>query len=386
MEDEKREAAEQAYNLVDEHFAIIEDYRRSASTSHILSHIIFITLCASISGANNLKEVAEYAKDMEDWFFSILGLQKGVPSYGTFWLIFKHLDPEPLSACFVSWVQSIAKQCTGGSIAIDGKAQRGTAEPDHPNSFAHIVSAWAAEACLTLGQLKVDGKSNEITAIPKLLELIDIKGAVVTIDAMGTQKGIAKTLVDKGADYILALKGNQSNLQAEVVNFATQALENREAGVDFNMFEQSNEGHGRIEHRRIYATDEIDFLEDLKKDWKGLNSIVWIESERTVNGKTTREVRHYISTLPPHPEELGIHIRSHWGIENKVHWLLDMAFREDEQKARAGHIPENMSLIRRIALNLLSKEKTAKVGIEIKRQKAGRRTDYLLKALNVNFN
>lgn len=382
---ERHEAAELAFSLVEEHFAVVEDYRRSASTSHILSHIIFITLCASIAGANNLKGVAEYAKDMEDWFVPVLGLREGVPSYGTFWLVFKHLDPGPLSSCFIDWVQSIAKRCSGRSIAIDGKAQRGTAEPEHPESFVHIVSAWAAEAGLTLGQLKVDGKSNEITAIPKLLELIDVKGAVVTIDAMGTQKEIAKMLVDKGADYILALKGNQSNLQAEVVNFANQAMEHGEKGLDFNIFEQENEGHGRIERRRIYATDDIDFLENYRKDWKSLNSIVWIESERTVKGITTREVRYFVSTLPPNPEELGTHIRSHWGIENKVHWLLDVAFREDAQKARAGHIPENMSLIRRIALNLLSKEKTARVGIELKRQKASRRTDYLLKVLNVTF-
>ena len=384
-EDEQREAADLAYTLVEEHFAVIEDYRRSASTSHMLSHIIFITLCASIAGANNLKAVAEYAKDMEDWFVSILGLRESTPSYGTFWQVFKHLDPKQLSSCYVNWVQSITKQLKSTSIAIDGKAQRGTAKPEDPNSFVHIVSAWAADAGLTLGQLKVDGKSNEITAIPKLLELIDVKGAVVTIDAMGAQKEIAKTLVNRGADYILALKGNQSLLEAEVVNFATQAMKHGEEGVDFDMFEQRNEGHGRKECRRIYTSDNIDFLEEFKQDWKGVKSIVWIESERTKKGKTTKEVRHYFSTLPANPKVLGNHIRSHWGIENKVHWLLDVAFREDEQKARAGHIPENMSLIRRIALNLLSKEKTAKVGVEFKRQKAGRKTDYLLKVLNVNF-
>lgn len=381
----QHEAAELAFSLVEDHFLDIEDYRRSASTAHRLSHIIFITLCASIAGANSLKGVAEYAKDLEEWFVNVLGLQQGVPSYGTFWLVFKHLEPAPLSTCFANWVQSMTKQCSDRTIAIDGKAQRGTVKPGLPNSFVHIVSAWASEAGLTLGQLKVDGKSNEITAIPKLLELIDVKGAVVTMDAMGTQKEIAKTLVDKGAGYILALKGNQSSLQTEVVNFTTQAIEHGEQGVDFNMIEQKSEGHGRIECRRIYATDKIDFLENFKKEWKDLSSIVWIESERTVNGNTTREVRHYISTLAPDPTILGTHIRSHWGIENKVHWILDVAFREDEQKARAGHIPENMSLIRRIALNLLSKEKTAKVGVELKRQKASRRTDYLLKVLNVSF-
>jgi len=379
------EAAELAFSLVEEHFVDVEDYRRAASTSHRLSHIIFMALCGAIAGANSLKGVAEYVKDMEEWFVSILGLKHGVPSYATFWLVFKHLDPTSLSKCFINWVKSLTPQSGGKSIAIDGKAQRGTAKQGEPNSFVHIVSAWASQSGLTLGQLKVDGKSNEITAIPELIKLVDVKDAVVTIDAMGTQKEIAKALVEKGADYILALKGNQSSLHDEVVNYATQAIQYGEDGVDFNFIELKNTGHGRIECRRIYATDQIEFLGELKKDWKNLRSIVWIESERTVNGKTTREVRHYITSLSHDPKELGIHIRSHWGIENKVHWILDVAFREDEQKARAGHIPENMSLIRRIALNMLSKEKSAKVGIELKRQKANRKVDYLLKVLNVNL-
>ena len=382
---QEHEAAELAFSLVEEHFVDIEDYRRTASTSHRLSHIIFITLCGAIAGANSLKGVAEYAKDMEEWFVSILELQHGVPSYATFWLLFKYLEPEPLSKCFINWVQSIAQQSDGKCIAIDGKAQRGTAKAGEPNSFVHIVSAWASQEGLTLGQLKVDGKSNEITAIPELIKLVDVKDAVVTIDAMGTQKEIAKALVEKGADYILALKGNQSSLYDEVVNCATQAIEHGEDGVDFNVTEQRNEGHGRIEYRRIYATDHIDFLEEFKKEWKNFKSIAWIESERTVNGKTTREIRYYITSLAPNPKELSLHIRSHWGIENKVHWILDVAFREDEQRARAGHIPENMSLIRRIALNMLTKEKSAKVGIELKRQKANRKVDYLLKVLNVNL-
>lgn len=379
------EDATNFYRLVEDHFADIEDYRRSASIEHRLSHIFFITLCASIAGANNLKAVAEYAKDMEEWFSSILKLDQGVPSYATFWLVYKNLDPSALSKCFTSWVESIASQTLGRSIAIDGKAQRGTAETGKPNSFVHIVSAWASETGLTLGQLKVDGKSNEITAIPELLDIVDVKGAVVTIDAMGTQKEIAKKLIDKGADYILALKGNQSTLQAEVVNYASQAMEYGEESVDFVSFEQTNEGHGRIERRRIYATDKVDFLRDIKDAWEGLRSIAWMATERTIDGKTHKEIHHYICTLEPDPKKMSIHIRSHWGIENKVHWILDVAFREDEQKACAGHIAENMSQIRRIALNLLSREKTAKIGIELKRQKASRRTDYLLKVLNVNF-
>jgi predicted transposase YbfD/YdcC len=338
-----------------------------------------MTLCGVIAGAHNLKEVAEYAKDMKEWFCSIFQLSNGVPSYGTFWQIFKYLEPEPLSKCFVNWAKAIAKKYK--VIAIDGKAQRGTVTPGESNSFVHIVSAWASEEGLTLGQVKVDGKSNEITAIPKLLDLIDIQDAVITIDAMGTQKAIAKKIIDKGGSYVLALKGNQSNLQAEVVNYANQASVYGEEGSEFILFEQKNEGHGRKEVRRIFATDNIDFLEEFKKEWKGLKSIVWIESKRIIKDKVQCETRHYISSLAPDPELLGAFIRSHWGIENSAHWVLDVVFREDEQKARAGHIPENMSLIRRIALNLIRKESTAKVGVAIKQQKAGRRTDYLLKVL-----
>lgn len=371
------------YEDVEDYFSAVEDYRRLGSTCHQLSHILFITLSAVISGADNLKAVAEYAKDMKEWLVSVLELPDGVPSYGTFWLVFKHLDPKPLSECFVNWAQAVAKTCK--SISIDGKAQRGTAEPGNPNSFVHIVSAWASEEGLTLAQLKVDGKSNEITAIPKLLDLLDIQDAVITIDAMGTQKEIAKKIVERGGNYILALKGNQSNLQAEVVNYATQASTYGEENSEFAFFEQRNEGHGRIETRRIFVTDRIDFLNNFKEDWKGLNSIIWIESERTIGNKVQREIRYYISTLAPNPEKIGKLIRLHWGIENSAHWVLDVAFREDEQKARAGNIPENMSLIRRIALNLLKMEKTAKVGILLKRQKAGRRTDYLLKVLDVKF-
>ena len=373
------EKARILYGLVEEYFSETKDYRRWASTWHSLLHVIFITLCAVTSGARNLKEVAEYAKDMEEWFCLVLGLSKGVPSYGTFWQVFKHLEPEPLSKCFVKWAGSIAKTCK--AISIDGKAQRGTAIPGEPNSFIHIVSAWASEEGLTLGQLKVDGKSNEITAIPKLLELINIQDSVITIDAMGTQKEIAKKIIEKGGDYILALKGNQSSLQSEVINYASQAIVYGAKGSEFELFEQKDEGHGRTETRRVFATDNIDFLKTFKEEWKGLMSIVWIESERVIKGKVQRETRYYISSLSPNPEVLGNLIRSHWGIENSAHWVLDVAFREDEQKAKAGHVPENMSLIRRIVLNLLRKEKTAKVGIAIKQQKAGRRTDYLLKIL-----
>ena len=292
------------------------------------------------------------------------------------------LKPEALQGCFLSWMKDMSKVRKGKVIAIDGKAQRGTANPEKPNSFVHIVSAWSSHNQLTLGQVKVEGKSNEITAIPKLLKMIDVKGSIVTIDAMGCQKDIAAEIRAQGADYVLALKGNQGSLYDEIENLFVQMKPNGQEGLDYDKYEEHEKHHGREEHRIVYATDELDFLPQ-KDAWKDLQSVVCVCSERTIKGKTSLEDRYYISSLPSSAQELASHIRSHWGIENCAHWTLDVAFREDEQRAKAGHIPENLSLLRRISLNCLKQDKSVKAGIEIKRQKAGWDNDYLLSLLNV---
>ena len=254
-----------------------------------------------------------------------------------------------------------------------------------PHSFVHIVSAWAATNHLTLGQLKVDGKSNEITAIPKLLEVLDVEETIVTIDAMGCQTEIAEKIVDKGADYVLALKGNQETLSDEVENYFNQAEAVDFEGIECDALGSRETGHGRIEKREIYVTEDIDWLPQ-KSKWRNLKTIIMVKSERLVSGKPASfEKRYYISSLSADGVKIANAIRKHWGIENQAHWILDVAFREDEQNADAGNIAENMSLMRRIAMNLLKQEKSAKCGMEIKRQMAGWDNEYLLKVIGIKF-
>ena len=368
---------------LEEHFGELEDYRRQGSVSYLLLDILFITLCAVISGANNLKAVAVYAKRKRNWLMEILGLSEDVPSYTTFWTVFALLDPTALEKCFIQWVQSKVELKEGSVVCIDGKAQRGTARSGQPHSFVHIVSAWAAANHLTLGQLKVEGKSNEITAIPKLLELIDIEGTIITIDAMGCQLDIAQKITERGADYVLALKGNQGTLADEVENYFNQAEAINFEGVECDALGSKESGHGRTEKREIYVTEDIDWLPK-KDEWRNLKSIIMVKSERLLPGQPASiEKRYYISSLSVNAEKIAHAIRKHWGIENQAHWILDVAFREDEQNADAGNIAENMSLARRIALNLLKQEKTAKCGMEIKRQMAGWDNEYLLKVIGV---
>lgn len=369
---------------LEDHFGCLDDYRRKGSIRYRLIDILFITICAVISGANDLKGVAMYAQRKRRWLTSTLALDDGVPSYTTFWTIFVLLSPSALEQCFVRWVQSKIDSTTDNSnVSIDGKAQRGTAKKGEAHSFVHIVSAWAATQNLTLGQLKVDGKSNEITAIPQLLDMIDVKEATVTIDAMGCQTAIAEKIVDRGGDYVLALKGNQGRLSDEVENYFIQAEQIDFEGVACDAVGSKNCAHGRIEKREIYTTEDIDWLEQ-KEEWKNLKSLIMVKSERIIPGQSASiEKRYYISSLPANALRAASTIRGHWGIENRVHWILDVAFREDEQNANAGNIAENMSMIRRLSLNLLKQEKTAKCGIEIKRQMAGWDDEYLLKVLGV---
>lgn len=371
-----------SFQTIENHFKDVKDYRRSGSIKHELLHILFFTLCAVTAGANDLVGVHTWIKANEAWLNELFKLEHDVPSLSTLRITYMLLDPISLSECFVQWVRDMIGKGNLRGICIDGKAQRGTAFPDEPNSFVHIVSAWATDHGLTLGQQKVDGKSNEITAIPKLLDLIDIEGTVITIDAMGTQKNIAEKIVDKGADYVLALKGNQSKLNGEVESFFDQAIKYGEPGIEFHKFEFKEEGKGRHEIRRIYTATEWEFLENYKLYWKGLSTIICIESEITKKGATSKERRYYISSLQETPEDIGLFIRGHWGIES-THWILDVAFQEDNLTARAGNIAENLSLIRRISLNYLTKEKTAKLGTANKRLKAAYDKTYLLKVLGV---
>jgi len=383
-ENEIEQNSELIKKTVDQCFGQITDFRRLNSIKYKLVDIIFITLCAVLCGADDLDAVAVYAQEKKGWLKSFLNLEN-VPSYTTFWWAFVLLKPEELECCFIQWVQSVIALKTGRHISVDGKALRGTSNPNKPNSFVHMVSAWASNSNFTLGQVKVDGKSNEITAIPKLLDMIDIEGAVVTIDAMGCQTAIAEKIIDNGGHYVLALKENQPGLYDEIVNYFNQVEDDDLENAACKVFEANNElekeNHGRVEERKVYATSAIDFLLE-KNKWKNLRSIACVDSKRIVKGHTSREKRYYISCLPPDPERLGNLIRSHWGIENKVHWILDVAFQEDQLKAKTGHIAENLAVIRHMALNLLKRDKSGKASIVKKRFKAALNESYLTELLN----
>ncbi|HEY4831525.1 MAG TPA: ISAs1 family transposase [Waddliaceae bacterium] len=366
-----------------EAFSGTKDPRHASSqVCHLLSNVLVITLTGILCGANNLKEVAAFAKSRQKWLEKVLDLPYGVPCYCTFWWVFALLDPQQFGEGFLKWMQLISVLTGRKIIAIDGKALRGTAIKGEPNSFIHIVTMWACEAGISLGQMKVNEKSNEITAIPKLLELIDIKDSILTIDAMGTQTKIAEQIKKAGADYILALKGNHSKMHDELENFFSQAETIEFQGIDHSSYHTVENGHGRHEKRHIYATEEISWLPE-KEKWMGLKSIVLVVSKRTEDGKTSMEKRLYISSLPADARKHAYAIRSHWGIENQLHWILDVAFQEDAQKARTGHIAENMNGMRKLALSILKQDTTTDGGIELKRKKAGWDLDYLLSLLGI---
>jgi len=380
------EIEENAYLIkesIEEHFGSIKDSRRACSISHRLENIIFITICAILCTANDLKGITMYAEGKEEWLKKILGIQK-IPSYSTFWWTFVLLKPSEIQNAFVNWARTVTGTLDGDIIAIDGKALRATANPGKAHSFVNMVSAWSARHNFTLAQQKVDGKSNEITAIPKLLDALDLNGAHVTIDAMGCQTEIAKKITDGGGDYTLALKENQQNLYDECENFFKQVNEDNLIDAECHMTEMNNdlerEKHGRVEKRKIYTTEAIDFLPK-KEDWKNLKSIVCVYSTREIKGKISEERRYYISSLPSDPNLQAKAIRTHWGIENKVHWMLDVGFQEDKLKAKAGNIAENLAVIRHICLNLLKQDKSTKAGIANKRIKAVTNESYLLHVL-----
>jgi predicted transposase YbfD/YdcC len=358
----------------------IPDFRVDRTKRHLLMDILIITICAVISGADDWPEVALYGRKKKDWLQTFLELPNGIPSHYTFRRVFLYLDPEKLQQCFLEWVAALGEASGGQIIAIDGKCLRGSVDQTGRKAAIHMVSAFASANHLVLGQVKVEDKSNEITAIPRLLELIHIRDCVVTIDAMGCQKEIAEKIVERGGDYILALKGNQGTLKEEVELYFQDALQQKFKGIPHDYEETVEKDHGRIETRRCWTVSDVDWLEN-KNQWRGLRSLVMVESERWQEDKSTREQRLYLSSLPSNARHLNAGVRSHWGIENRVHWLLDVSFREDACKVRKGNAPQNLAVIRHIALNLLKKEKTAGVGVKAKRRAAGWDNDYLLQVL-----
>lgn len=368
-------------------FEAVPEPRVERTRLHPLVNVLIIAMLAMICVGEGWEDMEEFGLAKEAWLGTFLNLRHGIPSADTFRRVLSAVNPKAFNACFIAWVQALSLGTSGKLVAIDGKTVRHSFNRATGRKALHVVSAWIAENRLTLGQIVTEEKSNEITAIPKLLELLDIRGATITVDAMGCQRAIAEKVKDLGADYIMGLKGNQETAHKEVEEYFADA-----SAKDFkdvpHTFHETVDGsdHGRLEVRRVWASQELDWFADLAK-WKGLSSIIMIESERTVgSAETSVERRYYYwSSHIVDAKIFGEMIRGHWGIENQLHWCLDVGFREDESRIRTDHGPENIALLRKIAMNLAKNERTHKKGIQAKRKLAAWSDAYLLKLLRAGL-
>jgi predicted transposase YbfD/YdcC len=362
-----------------EHFASVPDPRIERHRWHKLSDILVIAVCAVLCGAESYPAIEDFGHEREEWLRQFLELPAGIPSHDTFNRVLRVLDPAEFQSCFLRWMQAVAEVTAGEVVAIDGKALRRSFQKGTAKRAIHMVSAWATENGVVLGQRKVETKSNEITAIPALLDLLAVKGCIVTIDAMGCQRAIAQESVEQEADYVLALKGNQPTLEQAVRRFflSGPTAEAHRTASDF--VEQTEQGHGRVETRGAWISADLD-TELQAAAWPGLRSIGMIEATRTVAGKTSLDHRFYLTSLPPDAEQFAQAVRQHWGIENQLHWSLDVTFREDQSRLRMGHGAENFAVLRHIALNLLRQEPSAK-SLPRKRLACALTPAYLLKVL-----
>jgi predicted transposase YbfD/YdcC len=361
------------------HFADVPDPRIERHRWHKLSDILVIAVCAVLCGAESYPAIEDFGQEREAWLRQFLELPSGIPSHDTFNRVLRVLEPEALQRGFLNWMQAVAEVTHGEVVAIDGKALRRSFAKSRSKRAIHMVSAWATANGVVLGQRKVDTKSNEITAIPALLELLALKGCIVTIDAMGCQRAIAQTIVEQGADYVLALKDNQPTLAHAVEQFfvtGPQAEAHRTASAYAN---QSEQGHGRVELRWAWISAELP-AEVRAAAWPGLRSIGMVQATRTVAGESSVEQRFYLTSLPPEAEPFARAVRKHWEIENQLHWSLDVTFHEDQSRVRMGHGAENFAVLRHIALNLLRQDPSAK-SLPRKRLACALNPDYLLKVL-----
>jgi len=366
------------------YFEDLEDPRIERNRKHPLINVVTIAVLGVICGADNWVDIERYGKAKQDWLAEFLDMSNGVPSHDTFGRVFRWLDAEVFQERFAAWTQGICQRTDGQLVAVDGKKMRGSHDRTHDKDGIWIVSAWVGENRMVLGQQQVAEKSNEITAIPELLAALDITGCVITVDALGTQTAIATTIVEGQADYILPVKGNQGTLYEDIeMLFDGFEAENYQ-NVAFDTFKQVSEGHDRREIRQCWVVAQAQYCAYLRRaaHWDNLISLVKLVSIRFTNTKEPETtIRYFISSWRATAREFLQRIREHWQIENKLHWVLDIAFREDASRIRKDHAPANMAVLRHIATNLLKQESSVNVGVAAKRKMAGWDNDYLLKVL-----
>jgi predicted transposase YbfD/YdcC len=352
------------------HFAPLEDPRIERCQLHKLGDILFLAVCAMLSGANDFVAMEKFGHAKEDWLKKFLALPNGIPSHDTIGRVFSLLDSEHFIRCFLSWVQTIHQVTAGEIIGVDGKTVRASLDRAKGQNPLHVVSAWASANRVVLGQVMVDEKSNEITAIPKLLEMLELHGAIVTIDAMGCQKEIAAKVRARGADYVLTVKGNQEHLEEDIVGYFAALDEGSKRNRHRSRATHRSQGHGRVETRWYDAVPVPKTLRNLD-EWKDLRSICRVTRVWTQGDQEKSEVRYFISSLTADAKLLAKAILGHWGIENGLHWVLDMYFAEDRSRARTEHAAANLAVLRRWIITLLRQDKSLKASIEKKRLQAG---------------
>ena len=376
--------AHSSISSIDTHFAHLEDPRKQHLNHHPLLNILVIALCAMIAGADNWSEIEDFGNQKKVWLAQFLDLSNGIPSHDTFGRVFARLDPTQFQKGFLSWVQAVFTVTKGQVVNIDGKRLRRSHDKSNRKRAISMVSAWATANQLVLGQVKVKTKSNEITAIPQLLSLLEITGCIVTIDGIGTQEKIVNQIVRQDADYLLPVKGNQEKLYQDCSFFFKIAQQKGFENLDMNYARTVDNRHGRMEIRECWAisgAESLDFLRNGHR-WKNLQTILMIKSERRLRRKTEKSTTYFISSLPNDAARLLEVKRSHWGVENQLHWVLDIAFREDESRIRQGFASENMATLRHMALNLLKQDKHVKGGVHAKRMRAAWNEQYLLSLLS----
>jgi predicted transposase YbfD/YdcC len=366
-----------------DHFAQRSDPRIDRTKLHKLIDILTIAICAVICGADSWVAIELYGCTKYEWLKTFLELPNGIPSHDTFARVFAQLNPQQFQECFLNWIKTVQKITASEVVAIDGKTLCGSHDKSIEQSAIQMVSAWATTNKLVLGQVKVDSKSNEITAIPELIKVLELNGCIVTIDAIGCQKEIVRLITQQNADYVITLKKNQGNLYESVENLFLSGISKGFEGFQHSTYKTEETGHGRHEIRNYVMLSGIQSQLDPDSVWSNLNSIGMVESVRQVNGKTTVETRYFISSLEDNVKQLANAVRSHWGIENSLHWVLDVALKEDDCRIRKDNAPQNFAVMRQIAVNLLGKEKRVKRGIKNKQFLAAMDNNYLERVLDL---